>query len=310
MKHTSIDNRKYNTIESLTDASGDFNAALSKNPNFKNLEIYEKILEQTELLNQFDGIEFKHRFEFVKDGLRTENCVKCGKPFIFFPKSGKRFALCRHKQILDSGKFRQNLKDAKRGRIVKFMENAKHGTGPVLSDEKYHELLTELWHKKPNYAFIVSCEKYEEFYYDLIYKTKNLLPFDENDIRIPERLYIQFHGLTEKPKCAYCGGETPFVNRFSGYRKSCPTCADVKTHETLAESCRRMIDENFDFGKYEIIEYPRVMSRDELTIKCLKCGHTSKWTVKDDRLKNSKTRLYAVTANAGETGRKLNSMNI
>ena len=64
MKHTTINDNNYPTIESLADSSGSLNAAISKTDEFKKLKAFEKLMKATKELDVFDGILPKHRFIF------------------------------------------------------------------------------------------------------------------------------------------------------------------------------------------------------------------------------------------------------
>ena len=280
MKHKSITDSNYPTIESLADADGSLNAAISKTDAFKTLKAYKKLIEATSELDMFERILPKHRFAFYTGKAKIEKCLKCGKPYIYFPQAQRRFALCRHKQITDKGKFKTALVEAKAAKMKTFVESL--GDGRIYTDEnQYLKTLAELAAKPANYAFIPTKDELSGFYHDLIIKTKSRLQVDPNDLDMPQRLYLELHGLDSPPACVYCGKPVPFVNRKTGYAKSCPGCARSLSNDTRSENNRKSIDENFNFSKYEILEYPKLLNGGKLKIRCRKCGKTSEKSLKN-----------------------------
>lgn len=280
MKRKSITDSNYPTIESLADADGSLNAAISKTDAFKTLKAYKKLVKATSELDMFEGILPKHRFAFYAGKARIEKCLKCGKPYIYFPGAQKRFALCRHKQIADSEKFKTALTEAKSAKMKAFVESlADEQT--TTDEEQYRKTLAELAAKPDNYAFIPTKGELSEFYHDLVVKTKPRLSVDPEDLAIPQRLYMELHGINSPPTCAYCGKPVQFVNRKAGYAKSCRECSQSLSNDTRSENNRKNIDENFDFSKYEILEYPKLLNGGKLKIKCRKCGKTSEKSLKN-----------------------------
>ena len=93
MKASIVTDSNYPTIASLANSAGKLNTAIVKSPEFSKLCVCRELLDKTSELNVFDGIEFKHRFEFYMLGMSLQFCKTCGKPFVEFKRSQKRFSL-------------------------------------------------------------------------------------------------------------------------------------------------------------------------------------------------------------------------
>lgn len=265
-------------MESLADASGGLNAAVSKTAEFKKLKAFEKLMEATRELDVFDGILPKHRFLFYADGMKLEKCATCGKPFVYFKQAQKRFSLCRHRQIRDRAKYAETLKTAKSEKRAEFTRGLDDKR-PLVPEREYAETLNKLADMPNNYAFIVTKDEYSRFYHDLITRTEAILPVDRENLEIPQRIFIEKNKLKKIPECAYCGKPAPFINRKKGYSASCRECSDAKSNDTRSRSCADKINMVFDFSKYEIVKYPKLLNGGPLVVKCRKCGKESEWTV-------------------------------
>ena len=278
MKHTTINDNNYPTIESLADSSGSLNAAISKTDEFKKLKAFEKLMNATKELDVFDGILPKHRFLFYINDMKLEKCVVCEKPFVYFKQAQKRFSLCRHKQILNRTEYAESLKRAKSEKYEEFIRGLAD-KNLLISETEYRKILNKLTNASDNYAFIVTKDEYSHFYHDLIIRTEHALQINPENLEIPQRIFIEANNIQTAPVCGYCGKPVPFINRKRGYDVSCRECSNKKSNDTRANTCAARINSTFDFSKYEIIKYPKLFNAEPLVIKCKKCGHESEWIV-------------------------------
>jgi glutaredoxin 2 len=112
------------------------------------------------------------------------------------------------------------MKASRDGRQAEFLKTLAD-RNLALGEDEYRKTLAELEAKPGNYAFVVTKEEYRSFYHDLLTKTSGIVPVGQKDLEIPKRLYLEANGLTEEPRCAYCGNKAKFVNRKAGYSDSC-----------------------------------------------------------------------------------------
>lgn len=101
----------------------------------------------------------------------------------------------------------------------------------ILSDNEFKDILSIMSRHNENYAYRLSM-KYNKFYHDCIVKTKNFIPFDENDYRIGERIYCLLNNISHIPACKYCNRDSYYINRKVGYTSSCTKCSKIKNADT------------------------------------------------------------------------------
>ena len=53
---------------------------------------------------------------------------------------------------------------------------------------------------------------------------------------------------------------------------------------TRESSNRAGIDKALDFSRYEVVSYPKLLNRDPLAVRCLKCGKTTETFVNNGAL--------------------------
>lgn len=284
MKASIITDSNYPTIESLANSAGKLNTAIVKSPEFSKLCVCRELLDKTSELNVFDGIEFKHRFEFYMLGMSLQFCKTCGKPFVEFKRSQKRFSLCKHHHT--GADFGDTLRKAKNEKLKVFLsELSDHRLR--LAETDYKLKVKALMSQPRNYAFIVTKSGYSDFYHDLILKTANILEVKEEDLMISRRLYLEYNGMKSEPLCSYCGkNHVAFVNRLKGYSDSCAECSQLKSFETRGANTKAAIDSAIDFNKYEVVAYPKLVNRDPLVIRCRSCGETTSLSIKNGKIEN------------------------
>ena len=258
-------------IDDLFMSNGNLNSAILRRDWFKKSVLHKEIMEKTKSLDVFNGVDIGHRVWFIKDGMKVGSCEKCGKPRIVMPKGhgNHTFTMCscnrtfneksHDKLIAHRADTRNSILDD----ILTFSGNRRLG-----SDE-FDSMLEYMNSRPANYQFMI-CEKYKDFYSDLLNNTKEVLPIDRDCIDIPQRLYICNNGLTKVPECPDCGKALKFKNRFAGYA-NCPCGELERSQNTRAKSYLARIPKIIDLSRYDILEYPHRLS-DGMKIRCKKCG--------------------------------------
>ena len=258
-------------IEDLFLANGNLNSAILRREWFKKSLLYKEIMEKSSALDIFDGVDIGHRIWFIKDNMEVGVCGKCGKPRLVMSKGhgNHTFTMCCCNRIFNENSrnkliaHRVDTKNRTLDNILTLTDKCR------LDSNKFNSTLEYVNSRPANYQFMI-CEKYKDFYSDLIRKTKDVLPIDKDAIDIPQRLYIINNGLTKIPECPDCGKTLKFKNRFVGYAP-CPCSELERSQETRAKSYIARIPTLIDTNRYDILEYPNRLS-DGLKIRCKKCG--------------------------------------
>lgn len=258
-------------ISDLFLANGNLNSAILRRDWFKKSLLYKEIMEKSKTLDIFDGVDIGHRIWFIKDNMEVGVCEKCGKPRIVMPKGHGNhiFTMCCCNRTFNESSrnklvaHRVNTKNRTLKDILAFTDKCR------LDSDKFASTLEYMNSRPANYQFMI-CDKYKDFYSDLILKTRNVLPIDKDAIDIPQRLYIYNNGLVKIPECPDCGRTLKFNNRFVGYAP-CPCSELERSQETRAKSYIARIPTLIDQSRYDILEYPNRLS-DGLKIRCKKCG--------------------------------------
>lgn len=258
-------------IEDLFLANGNLNSAILRRDWFKKSLLHKEIMEKSSALDIFDGVDIGHRIWFIKDGMEVGSCEKCGKPRLIMPKGHGNhvFTMCFCKKAFNESSknkliaHREDTRNRTLDDILAFTDKFR------LDSDKFNSTLEYMNSRPANYQFMI-CEKYKDFYSDLLRKTKDILPIDRNAIDIPQRLYIINNGLTKIPECPDCGKTLKFNNRFTGYAP-CPCSELERSQETRAKSYLARIPTLIDTNRYDILEYPHRLS-DGMKIRCKKCG--------------------------------------
>ena len=208
-------------IEDLFLANGNLNSAILRREWFKKSLLFKEIMEKSSALDIFDGVDIGHRIWFIKDDMKVGTCEKCGKPRIVMPKGHGNhiFTMCSCNRT-----FNENS----RSKLVAHRADTKNRTLKDiltltdkcrLDSDKFNSTLEYMNSRPANYQFMI-CDKYKDFYSDLILKTMDVLPIDKDAIDIPQRLYIINNGLVKIPECSICGKALKFKNRFVGYARA------------------------------------------------------------------------------------------
>ena len=269
-------------LEDIFTKCGAVNSAIIRRDWFKNTELFKRIMKESSELDVFlDQVDLSNRIWFLKDSMSVGKCPICGKSFLTMPKGhgNKTFTICDCKKNYTSESKSRLLSNRKKhydGILKYIVRNSNHLT---LSDEEFKLIANELNSKHANYQFMPS-EKYKDFYSDLMFKTKNIIPIDVG-LDVPQRLFIVLKNLDSVPICEHCGNEMKFQNRFIGYGCSCMRFENGQNTRHLKYVER--IQDITDSEKYEILEIPRKLS-DGMKIRCKKCGKESIVRIKDGRL--------------------------
>lgn len=268
-------------INELFTSTGKVNSAILRRDWFKDTSLFKYIMEKSSELNVFgERVELSHRVWFIKDNMTIGECPVCHKPLLIMPKGhgNKTFTICSCKKNYNESS-KSNLVMNREHHYSETIEYIKkHSKHQTLSDECFNSILDEMNSRPYNYQFLPS-DKYKDFYSDLVFKTKDVLPIDVYDT--PQRLYIVSHDLKSLPICNHCHNEMKFINRFVGY--NCPCQRLEKSQETRFKSYLRRIPTVINQDKYEIVDIPKKLC-DGLTIRCKKCGLDSVVRVDDGRL--------------------------
>ena len=256
------------SIEELFLSNGKLNSAIIRREWFLQSELHKDIIDRSSSLDVFSDVGFGHRVWFIKDNMEVGSCPECGKPYLVMPKGhgNHTFTLCDCKKNYTSDSKRKLVE----GRALaksNLLETILHSCSLNMTDKDFALLLDEMNHRPANYQFMPS-EKYKDFYSDLVFKTRDMLP--NSSLDIPQRLYIVSNQLDALPTCACCGKELKFKNRFAGYAP-CPCTGLERSQETRAKTYSVKIPSIIDQGKYEILKYPIRLS-DGLVIRCRNCG--------------------------------------
>lgn len=257
-------------IEDLFMANGNLNSAILRRDWFKNSLLNKEIMEKSRALDIFEGVDIGHRIWFIKDNMKVGSCEKCGKPRLVMPKGHGNHIFtmcCCNRSFNESSRarlaaHRADTKKRTLDDILAFTDKCR------LDSNEFNSILAYVNSRPANYQFMI-CEKYKDFYSDLLCKTKDILPIDRDSIDIPQRLYIINNGLTKIPECPDCGKTLQFKNRFVGYAP-CPCGELERRQETRAKSYLVRIPTLIDTNRYDILEYPHRLS-DGMKIRCKKC---------------------------------------
>lgn len=253
-------------------SNGKLNSAIIRRDWFKKSPLYKEIMEKSRELDIFKGVDIGHRIWFIKDGMNVGTCEKCGKPRLVMPKGHGNhvFTMCScNRSFTEDSKRRLNFRRTlTRDKISADILSMSSGEFRLSSDD-FKSTLAYMNSRPANYQFMI-CEKYKDFYSDLIRKTKDVLPIYKDAIDIPQRLYIYNNGLVKIPECPDCGRTLKFKNRFVGYAP-CPCNELERSQATRAKSYLARIPTLIDTNRYDILEYPKRLS-DGMKIRCKKCG--------------------------------------
>lgn len=261
----------------------------------KNYPFYTWLLNTTKELDNFSSdITTSMRISYLtdKENSKIEYCKKCGKPALCFKRLQKRFASCKHKKsFIDHHKL---VKDRVKKELEMFLKTLEIES-LFLSNEEYKKKFLEQQNKanaNSNYRFPITSKENIAFYHDLILRTKNIVPIDIKDLRISERYYLLSNNLKSIPKCRLCGeNEVKFINRIAGYNKTCKKCYKSLTREKRKILNKKKIDALIDTSKYEIIEYPKIVTEEPIKIRCKKCRKISETWIDNGRL-SSLNKVY------------------
>ena len=258
-------------IEDLFMANGNLNSAILRRDWFKKSLLHREIMEKSKALDIFDGVDIGHRIWFIKDNMKVGSCEKCGKPRIVMPKGHGNhiFTMCCCNRSFNESS-RARLATHRADTKKRTLDGILASTGKCkLDSNEFNSILAYMNSRPANYQFMI-CEKYKDFYSDLLSNTKDVLPIDKDAIDIPQRLYIYNNGLVKIPECPDCGKTLQFKNRFVGYAP-CPCSELERSQETRAKSYLARIPTLIDTNRYDILEYPHRLS-DGMKIRCKKCG--------------------------------------
>ena len=274
---------KFRNLEHLLTKNGKLNAAIIRQSWFQKLPIYKEILDKSHSLNNFENISFAARFWFLYDKMEIQHCKKCGAAYIDFPKLQQCYHLCHHSMSFNKESLIKNRKAKYEANLTKLTEIVKSGS-LCLNHSTFSQLFDEITAKKQNFQFLIS-KRYLKFYADLILKTIQILQFDKNNLHLSERFYIVQHDLRQLPKCRFCNiADAEFINRVQGYSQTCNStkCRHTltiekidKQYEKQFESYKEAINKNLDNSKYEVIQYPKILAKDPLILRCKKCNSES-----------------------------------
>ena len=134
---------------------------------------------------------------------------------------------------------------------------------------------------KNNYDIICSLIKYTEF---IKLELNESYPYDS--FRFKERIYCLLNNKTEIPTCKFCGAPVKFINIEKGYIPSCPNCSSDKIRETVGYPTFTKLKTLIDTDKYEIIQFPKHLKKEQLIIRCKKCNNISKYWLKNGMAKH------------------------
>lgn len=283
-KQINIDelNKRYPSLDSLKTDNGKLNSAITRRNWFCKLDIYKKVITSTKELEKFNGgdISFAIRFGYLVGEVSVGSCPHCGRQYLNAPRLQKmyRFCSCKMNYTDESSKKAVQARTKSIQSFIDTLNNAHF----LLQESKFLNLLDELFHAKPNYAF--GLLKHQEFYHDLIIKTRDVLQIDVDDLKISQRLYLAYNKIfkdKDLPRCKRCKKEkTGFINRFKGYSSYCPKCIGSVVGKSIHATTLKKIDEALDsHGRYEVLEYPTNLNYDDLVIKCKKCSSISRLNI-------------------------------
>lgn len=271
------------SLESLLTKNGKLNAAMTRQIWFQTLPIYKEILGKSCCLDIFENMSFAARFWFLHDRMEIQHCKKCGAAYIDFPKLQQCYHLCHHSMSFNKESLIENRKAKYEANLAKLTELVENEVF-CLDSSDFSQLFDEIAAKKQNFQFLIS-ERYLKFYADLILKTSSILQFDKSNLRLPERFYIAQHDIKQQPKCRFCNSaDAEFINRIQGYSQSCNSaeCRHMltiekidKQYEKQFKSYKDAIDKSLDNSKYEVIQYPKILAKDPLVLRCKKCNSES-----------------------------------
>lgn len=275
-------NRKYNTLESILTSSGKLNTAIIRRDFFEKLDIFQKIHEDTKELDEFENVSFKDRVAYLRDGMKIEKCPFCGKDYINFEHSQKMYRLCNHHFNTNRAALSNALTTAKEQKRNELLNSLKDKR-TILKSELFSKKLENAFNSRKNYNFSITKDTLP-FLHDVVIKTESIIPFESNNPRFSERIYILHENLCGIPKCAYCDSEVSFRGRTLGYSTTCKNHFQLLGSKNKADNSINKLISSINEEKYEIVKLPSKLTMDSLIIKCKKCGKKSEWNVKNGML--------------------------
>ena len=288
MNNISFYNHKYNTIKSLLTKNGNINSAILRRDWFKKLDIYKEIKIKTKQFDIFKDFSFTDRILVLINNIEIKTCKVCGEKYVFIKKSNHMYRICNHKFNVVHSINSNALKKSYEQKEKEFYNILKEHK-IRMNEEDFKKKLDDVDKLKSNYSFVL---KREDFYFfnDLIIKTEKILPL-KSELEIPERIYIIKNNIKSIPTCIFCDKQTYFNNRIVGFSKTCKEHRCKLGTETRIQNNKELIDNNFNFEKYEIEKYPEILTRDDLIIKCKKCGNISEWRLNNGKVMFLKEKL-------------------
>lgn len=272
---------KYTTLESLLTSKGRLNSAIMRRDWIVNTPIYRKVLSDTKFLDVFDGMTFVDRFSILHESIPVEHCRICGEPYVYVKSSQHSYRKCNHKFNMDTGRLSVSQKETTRTKKLRFIESTKDKS-LRLDEPTFMKLLNEFSGKPDNFGFIVTDGNLD-FFHDLVVKTENILKLDPSEFGFSERIYICVNNLKQLPKCEFCETTTNFNNRKTGYSRTCSKHRHILASRQRVITNRDKVDKVFNFGKYEVAKYPKILTTDSLVIRCRNCGKISEWDIADGK---------------------------
>lgn len=99
------------------------------------------------------------------------------------------------------------------------------------------------------------------------------------DLHLDERMYCIANQISERVKCSFCNKNyVKFISLRRGYSDVCSNalCISDKIKTTNGQiTSAQTIAEIEKSGDYTVIEFPQVLDRDVLKVRCNKCGKIS-----------------------------------
>ena len=282
MNDIQLYNHKYSTVESLLNKTGKVNSSILRREWFNELDVVKKIYDESSELDVFGEVPIGDRISFIADKMKVEKCPFCGSGYICFPGTNRRYRNCRHKINADRkllSKSRTKIWKVRKECLLSSLEDKNL----VLKDDEFEKLVMEYFEKPENFNFSIT-DKSKDFFHDLILRTEKILPVEEHGLELSQRIYMAKNNLKELPKCPHCDRTTEFRNRKLGYSKTCHEHFHLYARDMRILNSISNLSSSIDAEKYEIVSLPETMSKDELTIRCRKCGRESSWVVKNGML--------------------------
>ncbi len=219
--------------EILLTKTGNVNVAIIRKNSFLNGELFKRIKSATSQFNKTD-LSISNRIKLIlNDKIEYPKCPICQtlitkiSPFknkifpTYCPNCIGKYK--RNNKILNQ--FKITRKNNKLSLYQSFYDEFNKFNFEMIDDYNLYKKVKQYINKKSNFNQWVNSKNIVEnkiLLYNILNKTKNLLPIIKDKYKWSERFYLIYHKLSSLPICPVCNKNLrPYINFIAGYQKTC-----------------------------------------------------------------------------------------